>query len=536
MVRAWFHRFGPPLLVLAGCVLAILGLRTGDAPLLTWLGIALILVGGVQGASWWLTLPALALTPLAFASFLLPITKYGMGQSWPVALSVGVGFTIWEALPVLIGGGAAIWAARNSRCPAWMVFMLPLGLTTALSVWVPRPYHLSFGGGFIESFPELIWLLGSDLCAGLAMGTLALAATAIHRLLRPREAVLALTPLMALFVAVLGFKGYATRAELAPKENHRVMAIQGGLAPWSGGFAVQSKRALYPMIVFSSLKPDLVIFPENFIQTATDADPDSASAVEQRHYHAIGMGISVPYSQVLFGVRDFETSRLYFSDLIDGKPQVTWKDLWGRIPFVDVWPKFAQSLMGKLGRSTNKILKAPEREALMGLYSRDETKENGLQPIGKALVLASGEIRAPRLIERLQEQKDIVVGLNATVAGWCGPNESRASLLQANARLMELGLVGYRVGQLSGTEFFVPWRNARDEVKSLGNGNLTFTARIPKHRLATGYTSFFWLFAFYGTPILALGALAWFWLAQRSRETHAAQQAEAEVAISPAVI
>lgn len=533
MPRTWLHRSCSILLVLVGAFLALLGLRTGDAPLLTWLGIGMILAGGVQGVSWWLTLPALALAPAAFVSFCLPVVKYGMHQSWPVSLGIAGGFALWESLPLLIGGAAAIWAARSTRHPAWVVFLLPLGLTTAVSVWVPRPYALSYGGAFVEPLPELIWLLGSDLCAGLAMGTLALVAAAIHRPLSRQGILLAATPLAALVVGVLGYKWYATQAELAPKKDHRVMAIQGGLAPWSGGFAVQSKRALYPMIVFSSLQPDLLLFPENFVQAAAVDDPDTATAVEQRHYHSIGMGISVPFSQVVFGVRDFETSRLYFTDLINGKPEVTWKDLWGRIPFVDVWPKAANGLMEKVGRMSHKPIKAPERMPLMRIYTKDETKENGLDPIGKALLLASGEIRAPRLLNMVRSQKDIVVGINPTIGGWAGPNESKASLIQANARLMELGLAGYRVGQLSGTEFFIPWRRVRDEVKSIGSGNLTFTARIPSERLATGYSSIFWVLTFFGSPVLALGSFLFSWRARRAKQPQTVDPVEPELALSP---
>lgn len=317
-------------------------------------------------------------------------------------------------------------------------------------------------------------------------------------------------PLAVLLVSAAAYEAWAGSMIGAPKETHDVVAVQGGLPPFAGGFATTSERLLTPVILYSSLHPDLVIFPECIVQAGGNLDKSDQQSTAKRHYSAAGLGIASPYSQVLYGVRDWTTSRIYFTDLIDGKPEVTWKDLEFRTPMVDAWPKALTHMVRTFGfRSAEQIAPA-QRTPNIGLLIRDETQPRGLRRIGSGLICMSGEIRRPLQVRRVRTDPSLTVAINPSVAGWLGKNEAQGSLLQANARAMELGLTLYRVGQRDSTGLFIPWLpNTPDEcVKRFGPGSLRFKARLPLTRGATGFTSLFWVFL-YLAPFVLAGTAAW---------------------------
>lgn len=107
-----------------------------------------------------------------------------------------------------------------------------------------------------------------NLLAALALGWICIAARAMTLGNRTFSRTLAIAgaPLAVLLLSAAVYESWVGSMIGAPKETHDVVAVQGGLPPFAGGFATTSERLLTPVILYSSLHPDLVIFPECIVQ------------------------------------------------------------------------------------------------------------------------------------------------------------------------------------------------------------------------------------------------------------------------------
>lgn len=508
--RDWAPVFRWVLLV-GGLASSWWTMASGEMPFSMWLGISAIILSGAYGTHLAFVAAGLGLFFLRYALFLTPVCLTLEQPNWAAVVTT-VLFTLWESAPLWVAGALGVWALRQKNIPGWIAAVVAAAAHVTLTVWLPRPYHFSWGAPLLARFPGGVWVFGSDLLAGLTLGWICLATRSMTLGNRTPVRTLAVVgaPLATMLVCAAVYESWAGAAIGAPKETHDVIAVQGGLPPFAGGFASTSERLLTPVILYSSLRPDMVIFPECIVQAGGRLDKQDPASVAKRHYAAAGLGIASPYSQVAFGVRDWSTNRIYFTDLIDGKPEVTWKDLEFRTPFVDAWPAALAGLVRRYGFRAAEQIEAPQRTPNVGLLIRDETQPRGLRRIGSGLIAMSGEIRRPLLVRRVQRDPGMTVAINPSIAGWLGKNEAQGSVVQANARAMELGLVLYRVGQRDSTGIFLPWlpETPEESVKRFGPGSLRFKARLPLYRRPTGFSAVFWVFL-YLAPVVLIGSAVW---------------------------
>jgi len=221
-----------------------------------------------------------------------------------------------------------------------------------------------------------------------------------------------------------------------------------------------------------------------------------------------------PYATALLGARGHRTGRIYFSDIVDKKPRVQWKDLGKRTPGVDYTIPGVNKYFTKDYLPT---IQPAKSLPLMDLWKRtsieDGTPDEGkLSKVSRAVVAMSGELRDPRLVRTVIKDPSITAVMNPNIGGWLGNMEAVGASVQARARLLELGLIGYRVGQTAGTELIVPWLDGEAPSTVAPNkAFLRFTAPLPYQRLETGYTAGLWVFALYLAPIVGT-ALLLMWL------------------------
>lgn len=474
-------------------------------PTSAWLGIAAILMGSGLGVGLTPTAGALALFFLRYALFLAPIAKGLDANTWAFAGLATLLFTVWEALPLWLAGAFGAWALKRRSIPGWALVLMVAALHLSLAAWVPRPYEFSWGAMFGHAMPGGIWLFGSDLLGGLALGWICLV---VRVLMEERVAwrtllLTAVAPVVLVGLGTMGYDSWCGAMIATPKNTETVIAVQGDLPPFAGGFVIEAKRALVPVVLYSMLKPDLVMFPEDMIQVADGLDPDSKDATLRRGYTATGTGVAAPYSQVLYGVRDWTTARAYFTDLVNGKPDVLYKDVEMRTPFVDHWPSMFTPIMEAHGFTGKHQIRPAEKTPTMGLMIHDDSQERGLRRVGTGLITLGNEVRDPLLVRKVRATPDAGALLNPNIGGWLGMGEARGADLQARARSIELGLLLYRAGQKANTGFFSPWENAAGDVQSVGPGILRFSGRVPVHGKATGYTAAFWT-ALYMAPAIFL--------------------------------
>jgi len=479
------------------------------------LGIAGLVFVGVRGLAWPLVLAALPLYALRYLVFMAPM-MLGIGMSNAKSVIAMLGGAAWEAAPLIVAVGVGILLTRR-RTPVGAMFLIVVGLFTGLAVWLPRPYTFSVVAPIYKEVPGLIWAFGNDLTAGLLLGMVFVLCTwLVHpipmksMLISAGSAALLLIGTHSAYNRWQGQCGGMSRKVV----EHDVMAIPGGLPPFIANFKAMSDRALYPMVLFSAMKPDLIMGPENLIQADKILDPEDDSSIAQRHITAIGTAVAVPYSQCLFGARDHRTSRIYFSDIVDKKPRVQWKDLGKRTPGVDYTIPGVNKYFTKDYLPT---IQPAKSLPLMDLWKRtsieDGTPDEGkLSKVSRAVVAMSGELRDPRLVRTVIKDPSITAVMNPNIGGWLGNMEAVGASVQARARLLELGLIGYRVGQTAGTELIVPWLDGEAPSTVAPNkAFLRFTAPLPYQRLETGYTAGLWVFALYLAPIVGT-ALLLMWL------------------------
>lgn len=495
-------------------------MASGEMPYSMWLGIAGIILAGGFGLSLGLVGLGLGLFFLRYALFVAPIVMQ-FNQPWWVTGPLVLGFTLWEAAPLWVAGTVGVWALRREKVPTWAVFALAAGLHLSLAAWMPRPYYFSWGAPLLSRFPAGVWMFGVDLFGALTLGWLCLVARTVtcgNRTLQ-RTAVLAAAPLVVLSLCMVVHQVWEGKSEAAAKDTHSVITVQGAMPPFSGGFAVTSDRLLTPVVAYSSLRPDFILFPECITQVASKLDGLDEKSVAMRHYNSVTTAIAAPYSQVAFGVRDWNTNRVYYTDIVGGKPDVLFKDMEFRTPFVDKWPVSVTPLVARFGFHSEEQIGNPQKTATTGLYAQDAKSPNGLKEISRGVILMSGEIRRPSIIHKVRAEGTAKVLLNPSIAGWMGQRELRGSILQANARALELGMTLYRAGQLGGTGIYVPWQDssADELVQSFGPGIGRYRARIPQgDRFLTGYTAVFWA-AMYAAPVVVLLTLLWLLLPERFR-------------------
>jgi len=487
-------------------------MASGDMPFTMWLGLTGIILAGGLGLNLAIVGAGLGLFFLRYALFLAPLLMQ-FQQPWWVTGPLVLGFTLWESAPLWVAGAVGVWALRRRSVPTWAVFVLVAGIHLSLVGWLPRPYYFSWGASLLSRFPSGVWMFGVDLFAAITLGWICVVARTItqgHRTLE-RTITVAAAPFAVLAVCLLVHQQWESKCESAAKDTHSVITVQGAMPPFSGGFAVTSDRLLTPVVVYSSLRPDFLLFPECIAQVAGRLDGMDEKATAMRHVTAVTTAIAAPYSQVAFGVRDWNTNRTYFTDIVNGKPDVLWKDEEFRTPFVDQWPVKMTPLVARFGFHSEEQIMAPKRTASMGLFCADKDSPNGLKEISRGVVLMSGEIRRPAIVGRIRAEWTAKVLINPSIAGWLGGRELQGSILQANARAMELGMTLYRAGQLGGTGIYVPWQDVSmdDIVQSYGPGIGRYRARIPQGpRFATGYTSIFWAGVNFA-PFAVLLTLAW---------------------------
>lgn len=516
-LRAWYFRWA---MLLSGMCIFWAGMAQGDSPYLSWVGLTLILGAGALGTGMWACALALVIGVMRNIIWAIPVLRAVLQRSWPQSLLVQGGFALWESFPLVIGSLAGLYLIRK-RSPLWSVLLVPAGLMVGLDTWTPRPYGVSFGAMFVDQLPGAVWLLGAEILGGLALGWSLLTWAVILQERRLNQVLLVVSvPLALLGAGEILRADYCARMLVRPKVEQDVIALQGAVAPFGSGYALMYERALYPMIVFSGLKPDLVILPENMVQVNHTLDKRDETSTLQRHFTAVGMAVAVPYSQVAFGVRDFTTSRIYWSQLNpEGKPDVSWTDMRRRSFGVDYTPSFVPGALRRMAWGETGI-RTPNRVENMNLLARDAGVASGIKTIGKAIPLMSGEMRDPLLFLRIRSDDAVTVALNPSISGWMGAGESRTASVQAKARCLELGLVGYRVGQLSGTEFILPWRDTVDEVSNLGKGCLRFKAHLPTYRANTGFTAVFWVVSFFLLPLFSVAALIAIWMGNKGWIKH----------------
>jgi hypothetical protein len=212
-------------------------------------------------------------------------------------------------------------------------------------------------------------------------------------------------------------------------------------------------------------------------------------------------------------VRDFTTSRIYFSDIVNGKPRVQWKDLAKRTPGVDVTIPVIQKLLTK---DYLPAIAPPQSLPTMEMWKHETTPDTvfhedeitGLKRISRAVICMSGEIRDPKLVRQIARDNEITAIMNPNIGGWLGAHEAIGASTQAKARLLELGLIGYRVGQTAGTELVVPWLDdAAPSAMAANKAFLRLRAPLPFQRVETGYTGGLWLVALFLAPLAGVLAL-----------------------------
>jgi hypothetical protein len=508
-----------PWLAFAGGVTALWhGGWRGEAGWLIPLGIAALVAAGTRGLPWALVLLGIPVGTFRYLLFCIP-PMAGTGTPLAKGFTLVIGAAIWESAPLLVA--VALGAhLLNRKAPMWVLFLVVAGFFTGLSVWLPRPYGFSFAAPLVYEMPGPIWALGADLTGGVLLGFLFVVMVWVSRPVRPL--VMAawsgglLLVLLGSHLAYLNWQGQCSGINRKVVE-HDTLAIPGNLPPFISNYRTMSDRALYPMILFSAMRPDLIMGPENLIQANQEVDPDNDAGTLQRHITSIGTCIAVPFSQSLFGVRDHHTARIYFSDLVNGKPRVQWKDLARRIPGVDLTVPKIQDFFTK---AYHPSILAPKSLPLMDLwkhetnpdeaYHEDEVK--GLRRISRAVICMSGEIREPLLVRRVVQDKTITAVMNPNICGWLGPQEAVGASIQARARLLELGLIGYRVGQTDGTELVVPWlTDSLPSVVAPNKAFVRFKAPLPYERAETGYTMGLWRVSIFLIPVAGvLTLLLWF--------------------------
>ena len=510
-----------PALWLAGAGALWWGGGRGEAGWLLPLGVALIAVAACKGLPWPLALLTLPIYAFRYLMVLVP-PFLGAGVSQGKSLVVLLATATWEALPVLVGVGLGVLLVRK-RAAEWVLFLVVAGSFTGISVWLPLPYGLSTMAPATQELPGLVWALGVDLTGGLLLGCVFVVGNWLVQPTRGRV-ILAFGGglCLVLWVSQLGYQKWQGQCSGLSRKvvEHDVMAIPGGLPPFASNFKAMSDRALYPMILFSASRPDMIIGPENLVQSNTALDPNNEASTLQRHITAIGMSIAVPFSQSLFGVRDHTTSRIYFSDISNNKPRVQWKDLARRNPGVDYPVPVLQRFFAK---DYEPAIGAPKAQPVIELWRRPTAQEDvyhldeagGLRRISRAVICMSGELRDPQLVRRVAADNQITVAINPNIGGWMGPLEAAGASTQARARLLELGLLGYRVGQLAGTELVVPWLDDQAPTAVAPNKTyLRFRAPLPYQRVETGYTAFSWKLGFFVLPALGVASLLLWLLAQ----------------------
>lgn len=495
-------------------------MASGEMPYSMWFGIAGIILAGGFGLNLGIVGLGLGLFFLRYALFIAPIVVQ-FHQPWWVTGPLVLGFTLWEAAPLWVAGTAGVWALRRQKVPSWVVFSLVGGLHLSLAAWLPRPYYFSWGAPLLSRFPAGVWMFGVDLFAALTLAWICLVARALasgNRTLN-RSLTLAGAPLAVLSICMVVHQVWEGKSEAASKDTHSVITVQGAMPPFSGGFAVTSDRLLTPVVLYSSLRPDFILFPECITQVASKLDGIEEKAVAMRHFNSVTTAIAAPYSQVAFGSRDWNTNRVYYTDIVNGKPDVLYKDMEFPTPFVDKWPVSMTPLVARFGFGCVEQIGDPRKFSSMGLFSKDEKSPNGLKEIARGVMLLSGEIRRPAVVHKVRSETSAKVLINPSIGGWMGQQELRGSILQANARALELGMTLYRAGQLGGTGIYSPWQDASqdDMVQSFGPGIGRYQARIPQgNRFLTGYTAIFWG-AGYVAPVGILLALGWLVLPGRLR-------------------
>lgn len=496
-------------------------MASAEMPYSMWFGIAAILWAGALG----LNLPAvgisLGLFFLRYASFVAPVVQITSGK-WYLTTIATVGFTFWESAPLWVAGTVGIWLIRRNEIPGWLTGTIVASLHLVLALWLPRPYYFSWGAPLLSRCPEIIWMFGGDMVAALLLGWLCVVFRAVvfDWTSLFQSIWIAAAPVPVALISVLAYGQWSARLIESPKLTHDVIAVQGGIPPFSGGFAVTSERTLTPSMLYSSLNPDLLLYPEVMVQVGSGLDPDEPKRAETRHIAMMGLCMAVPYSQVLMGARDWKTNRAYFTDVINGKPAVLWRDAIERVPFLDVWPKWAKNWQ-KYGFSGPGI-NPPESTPRMGVIVKDDSLSaatHGLKRAGELEIAMSGEIRRPSIVRRVLASKTTLALVNPSTAGWYGVMEGRGATLQANAKAMELGVPLYRVGQNVGTGLYVPWlTSSNDEiVKWYGHGIMRFRARLNPVQSATGFSRVFRHLADL-SPLLLIGSLlcvGWIFRAQR---------------------
>ena len=494
------------------------GLR-GDAGWFLPLGVALVALAACKGLPWPLALGTLPIYAFRYLAFLVP-PFVGGGVSKTKAVILLAGVAVWEALPVLVAVGLGVLLVRK-RAAVWVLFLVVAGAFSGLSAWVPLPYGFSVVAPAFRELPELVWAFGVDLTGGLLLGAVFVVG---HWLIYPAKGgVLIFTAVgLALIggASHIGFQKWQGECSGLSRKvvEHDVMAIPGGLPPFVSNFKAMSDRAIYPMILFSAARPDLIICPENLIQANKEMDPEDEASTLQRHITSIGIGIAVPFSQSLFGVRDHKTSRIYFSDLLNNKPRVQWKDMARRAPGVDQPIPWLQK---RFSADYIPSIEAPKAQPTMELWKHPEGREDayrlddagGLKRVSRAVICMSGEIRDPQLVRRIARDNQITVAMNPNIGGWLGAFEATGASGQARARLLELGLMGYRVGQTGGTELVVPWLDdLAPSAVAPNKAYLRFRAPLPYQRVDTGYVAFSWRIGFFVLPALGAASLL-MWLA-----------------------
>ncbi len=499
-------------LLSAGVLLALQAAGQGAGGWLIPVGYALMVAAGVLRVSRVLLVLGLLLPAAKYFLFLMPILKVVGGITTGRAVLGWLGCAAWDGSPLVLAVLLGLFAAQR-RMRDWALLTLTAGVFVFASVWMLRPYGWDPGALLFQELPGLVWAFGVDLTFGLLLGWFLVVMRAVVQRVPVRRqlAWLAGTTLVLVLTA-FGQRSWDGRCHpmARPTERHSVAAVQSALPPFTAGFQTQFDRALYPMVLFSGMGPDLVIMAENVIQASPYVDPKTPVATMQRHVSAMGLGIAIPYSQAAFGVRDLTTSRVYFTDLEQNRPVTRWKDLERRVPGID-YP------LGKLQKLFPTAYEVPriqqaQSTPLMTLWTRTE-EGNAQKPISKALILMGGEIRDGSLVRKVLRDKAITTALHSHIGGWLGGFEVTGAGVQARARLFELGLIGYRVGQASGTELFVPWTNieAAPQTAHFGAGNLRFQAEIPLTRIDTGFVAFGWVLSLYlfpaGAILIALLAL-----------------------------
>jgi hypothetical protein len=511
--------FGTVLLVGGGLV-SWFAQHQSDSAYLSWIGLLLMIGAGAFGMTALCVCFAIVLPMVQCFDWIREIMCNFLARAGDQAIAVQYGLALWESLPVIAAVVAGLYLIRQ-KTSVWSLFIIPTGIFVGIETWLFRPYNFSFGANFVTQVPSAIWLLGTGLVGGLAISWCFVIWEILSNKKTYRDiAIGLLAPIAIVGIGELLFADYTSKILATPKNEHDVIALQGGTPPFASGFDVMYERALYPMILFSGFLPDLILFPENMVQASSQTDINDDEGNLKRQTTAIGMCMTVPHAQVLFGVRDFNHSRLYWSEKKAGDiPEVKFSEIQDRVIGVDYIPTWLPRALRGLSwmGDTGPQIRPQQTQAMIRLQAKNSEKLMEPKVIGRAIPLFSGEIRKPRTFLKIRKDASITVVVNPSISGWLGSSEAKVASVQARARLTELGLLGYRVGQQSGTEYIAPWRNSVLSTKDLGNGSLRFTALIPTFRLQTGYTAVFWIVSYYLLPLIAIGLLVQTVLQRRRR-------------------